>query len=93
MYVPVLVIDMDFYSLVIGLMVKPLFAFTSDISFYILHIGNTVKQNYFTIYFRGFLERENMPFWYNKIGDVLVKSGGVFFTCLVLSSEVHAHVS
>jgi hypothetical protein len=23
----------------------------------------------------------------------LVKSGGVFFTCLVLSSEVHAHVS
>jgi len=43
MYVPVLVIDMDFYSLVIGLMVKPLFAFTSDISFYILHIGNTSK--------------------------------------------------
>ena len=40
---PVLVIDMDFYSLVIGLMVKPLFAFTSDISFYILHIGNTSK--------------------------------------------------
>jgi hypothetical protein len=29
-------------------------------------------------YFRGYLERENMPFWYNKIGDVLVKSGGVF---------------
>jgi hypothetical protein len=28
----VLVTDMDFYSLVIGLMVKPLFAFTSDIS-------------------------------------------------------------
>ena len=44
MYVPVLVIDMDFYSLVIGLMVKPLFAFTSDISFYILHIGNTSKK-------------------------------------------------
>ena len=43
MYVPVFVIDMDFYSLVIGLMVKPLFAFTSDISFYILHIGNTSK--------------------------------------------------
>jgi hypothetical protein len=43
MYVPVLVIDMDFYSLVIGLMVKPLFTFTSDISFYILHIGNTSK--------------------------------------------------
>jgi hypothetical protein len=37
-YVPVFVIVMDFYSLVIGLMVKPLFAFTSDISFYILHI-------------------------------------------------------
>jgi hypothetical protein len=33
----------DFYSLAIGLMVKPLFAFTSDISFYILHIGNTSK--------------------------------------------------
>jgi hypothetical protein len=43
MYVPVFVIDMDFYSLAIGLMVKPLFAFTSDISFYILHIGNTSK--------------------------------------------------
>jgi hypothetical protein len=26
MYVPVFVIDMDFYSLAIGLMVKPLFA-------------------------------------------------------------------
>ena len=38
MYVPVFVIVMDFYSLVTGLMVKPLFAFTSDISFYILHI-------------------------------------------------------
>jgi hypothetical protein len=43
MYVPVFVIVMDFYSLVIGLMVKLLFAFTSDISFYILHIGNTSK--------------------------------------------------
>ena len=43
MYVPVFVIVMDFYSLVTGLMVKPLFAFTSDISFYILHIGNTSK--------------------------------------------------
>ena len=41
--VPVLVIYMDFYSLVIGLMMKPLFAFTSDISFYILHIGNASK--------------------------------------------------
>ena len=45
MYVPVFVIVMDFYSLVIGLMVKLLFAFTSDISFYILHIGNTSKNH------------------------------------------------
>jgi len=43
MYVPVFVMVMDFFSLVIGLMVKPLFAFTSDISFYILLIGNTSK--------------------------------------------------
>jgi hypothetical protein len=36
------------------------------------------KTKLFYKYFRGFLERENMPFWYNKIGDVLVKNGGVF---------------
>ena len=39
-----LVIVMDFYSLVISLMLNPLFAFTNEIcSLYILHLGNTLK--------------------------------------------------